>query len=68
MVDAVIFPEELAAHSAANEVIHVSGDGGRTIEEFSEHLELLEVEVSEDSPAANKPFSEIGFPPGSFII
>ncbi len=68
MVDAVVFPEELAAHSAANEVIQVCGGGVRTIEEFSAHLELLEIEVSEDSPAANKRFDEIGFPRGSVII
>ncbi|MFB6361828.1 MAG: TrkA family potassium uptake protein [Halobacteriales archaeon] len=68
MVDGVIFPEELAAHSAANEVIQVCGGGVRTIEEFSEHLELLEIEVTEESPAANKRFDEIGFPRGSVII
>jgi trk system potassium uptake protein TrkA len=67
MVDTVVYPEELAAHSAANEVIQACGGGVRTIEEFG-HLELLEVEVTADAPAANKQFSEIGFPRGSLII
>jgi len=43
MVDAVVYPEQLAAHAAANEV----SDGGvRTIEEVTDDLELIEITVS----------------------
>lgn len=68
LVDSVVYPEELAAHTAANAVMAVSDGGVRTIEEYSEHVELLEIEVTEDSPAANKRFEAIGFPRGSVII
>ncbi|MFB6361326.1 MAG: NAD-binding protein [Halobacteriales archaeon] len=68
MVDAIVYPEELAAHTAANEIIQVSDGGVRTIEEFSEHLELLDITVTEEAPAANKPLSEVRFPRGSQII
>jgi len=68
MVDAVVYPERLAAHDATNEVIRVAGGGVRTIEQVDEDLELLEVEVTADAPAANKRSSDVHFPRGSLVI
>ncbi|QAU11551.1 TrkA family potassium uptake protein [Halorubrum sp. BOL3-1] len=68
LVDSVVYPEELAAHSAANAVMDVSDGGVRTIEEYSENLELVDITATEEAPAANKRFAEIGFPRGSIVI
>ncbi|MDZ7701945.1 MAG: TrkA family potassium uptake protein [Halobacteriales archaeon] len=68
MVDATVFPEKLAAHVAANHVFEITGGGVRTIEEVTDDLELIEIEVTEDAPAAGKRFSEIRFPDGSLVI
>lgn len=68
LVDATVFPEKLAAHATTNQVMDVAGGGVRTIEEVSESIELLEIEVTSDAPFANKDFSEIRFPAGSLVI
>lgn len=68
MVDATVFPEKLAAHVAANHVFAITGGGVRTIEEVTDDLELIEIEVTADAPAAGKAFREIRFPDGSLVI
>lgn len=68
LVDATVFPEKLAAHVATNHVVEITGGGVRTIEEVTDDLELIEIEVTEDAPAAGKHFSEIRFPDGSLVI
>ncbi|MFB6228866.1 MAG: TrkA family potassium uptake protein [Halobacteriales archaeon] len=68
MVDAVVYPEELAAHAAANEVIEVSGGGVRTIEEITNDLELIQIEVAPEAPAAGKRLESIGFPRGAVVV
>jgi trk system potassium uptake protein TrkA len=68
MVDSVVYPEALAAHAAANEVIEVSGGGVRTVEQITDTLDLLEVTVTEDAPAAGRTLSEVAFPRGASVI
>jgi trk system potassium uptake protein TrkA len=68
MVDAVVYPEDLAAHEAANSIIDVGGGGVRTIEEVTDDLELVEVEVTPDAPAAGKSLSAVAFPRGAVVV
>lgn len=68
MVDGIVYPEQLAAHAAANEVIEVVGGGVRTIEEVTENMELIQIEVTEDAPVAGKRLEEISFPRGALVI
>jgi len=68
MVDAVVYPEELAAHAAANDIIDVSGGGVRTIEEIMDTLELVEIKVAEGAPAAGKTLETVSFPRGALVV
>lgn len=68
MVDDVVYPEELAAHAAANDIIDVSGGGVRTIEEITTQLELIEIEVAEGAPAAGKSLEAVSFPRGALVV
>lgn len=68
MVDAAVYPEALAAHAAANEVIDVSDGGVRTIEEVTETLELVEIEVAEGAPAAGKRLESVALPRGAVVV
>lgn len=68
MIDAVVFPEELAAHAAANEVIAVNDGGVRTIEEVTDDLELVEIEVTAAAPVAGKTLDAVRFPRGAWVI
>jgi trk system potassium uptake protein TrkA len=68
IVDAVVYPEELAAHAAANDIIDVSGGGVRTIEEITDRLELVEIEVTENAPAAGKSLESVSFPRGAVVV
>ena len=68
MVDGVVYPEQLAAQTAANEIMDVSGAGVRTIETITEALELIEVEVHEDAPAAGKQLQQVSFPRGAVVV
>ncbi|MFB6151637.1 MAG: TrkA family potassium uptake protein [Haloarculaceae archaeon] len=68
MVDAVVYLEDLAAHAAANQVIRVSGGGVRTIEEITGDLELVEMTVADDAPAAGKTLEQVAFPRGAVVV
>jgi trk system potassium uptake protein TrkA len=68
MVDAAVFPEDLAAHAAANDIIDVSGGGVRTIEEVTDELELVEMRVAPDAPVAGKRLDEVSFPRGAVVV
>lgn len=68
MVDAIVYPEALAARTTANEVIDVSTGGVRTIEELTGEIELLEIEITEEAPAAGKTLREVAFPRGAVIV
>jgi trk system potassium uptake protein TrkA len=64
-VDGVVFPERLGARAAVNEIV---GEGVRTVEEVFGDVEVLEVEVAEDAPAAGKSLGEVRLPRGSLIV
>jgi trk system potassium uptake protein TrkA len=68
LVDAIVYPEALAARTAANEVIDVSAGGVRTIEELTGEIELLEIEITEEAPAAGKELRNVAFPRGAIIV
>ncbi|MEZ3145591.1 TrkA family potassium uptake protein [Halobaculum sp. MBLA0143] len=68
VVDAVVYPEELAANAAANDIIDVGGGGVRTIEEVTDRLELVEIEVAERAPAAGKSLEAVSFPRGAAVV
>ncbi|SDX76179.1 potassium channel family protein [Halobellus clavatus] len=68
MVDAVVYPEELAAYAAANEVIKISDGGVRTIEEITDDLELMEITVSENAPVAGKTLEAVSLPRGAVVV
>jgi trk system potassium uptake protein TrkA len=64
-VDGVVSTASLTARVAVNEVV---GGGVRSIEEVGGKVEILEVEIAEDAPAAGKTLAEVRFPRGSLII
>jgi len=64
-VDGIVFPANPTARIAANEI---SGIGVRTIEEVTGDLEIVEIEVREDAPAAGKRLEQVRLPRGSVII
>jgi trk system potassium uptake protein TrkA len=64
-VDDVVFPESLASRVAANQI---SGAGVRTLEEVSGDVEIIEVEIAEDAPAAGRSLDEVRLPRGSLIV
>jgi trk system potassium uptake protein TrkA len=68
VVDSVVYPEQLAAHAATNEIMHVAGAGVQTIEELTGDLELLELTVDEDAPVAGRELSEVAFPQGTVVV
>jgi len=68
MADAIVYPEQLAAHTAVNEITAVAGGGVRTIERVTGSLELVEVTVAEGAPAAGKRLADISFPRGALVV
>ncbi|OYR41121.1 potassium transporter Trk [Halorubrum sp. Ib24] len=68
LVDRVGDPEELAAHAATNEIVHVAGGGVRTIEEVTGDLTLLELTVAADAPVAGRELRDVAFPRGAVVV
>jgi len=68
LVDRVVYPEELAAHAATNEIVHVAGGGVQTIEEVTGDLELLELTVAADAPVAERALREVALPRGAVVV
>ena len=68
LVDRVVYPDDLAAHAATNEIIHVAGGGVRTIEEVTGDLSLLELTVSGDAPVAGRELRDVSFPRGAVVV
>jgi trk system potassium uptake protein TrkA len=64
-VDALLFPEELGARAATNQI---TGGGVRTLEEVGGDVEIMEVEVAQDAPAAGRSLAEIRLPRGSLVV
>lgn len=63
-VDDVVLPEAAGARA----VMSVVEGGVRSIEQVSGDLEIVEVEIAPDAPAAGKALEAIRFPRGSLII
>ena len=68
LVDRVVYPEELAAHAATNEIIHVADGGVRTIEAVTGDLTLLELTVAPDAPVAGRALRDVAFPRGAVVV
>jgi len=68
LVDQVVYPEELAAHAATNEILHVAGGGVQTVEEVTGDLTLLELTVASDAPVAGRELREVSFPQGAVVV
>lgn len=64
-VDGLVFPEYHGARVAANEI---TGIGVRTLEEVTGDLEIIEIEVTPEAPAAGKTLESVRLPRGSLII
>jgi trk system potassium uptake protein TrkA len=68
LVDQVVYPEELAAHAATNEIIHVAGGGVQTVEEVTGDITVLELTVAGDAPVAGRELSDVAFPRGAVVV
>lgn len=68
LVDRVVYPEELAAHAATNEIVHVADGGVRTIEAVTGDLSLLELTVAPDAPVAGRALRDVAFPRGAVVV
>ncbi len=68
LVDQVVYPEELAAHAATNEIIHVAEGGVQAIEQVTSDLTLLELTVANDAPVAGRQLSEVALPRGAVVV
>lgn len=68
LVDRVVYPEQLAAHAATNEIMHVAGGGVQMIEEVTGDLTVLELTVAEEAPVADRKLSEMAFPRGAVVV
>jgi trk system potassium uptake protein TrkA len=64
-VDGLVFPERLGARAATNEIVT---EGVRTIEDIGDNVEIVEVEVAEAAPVANRRLDEVRLPRGSLIV
>ncbi|WP_134669619.1 potassium channel family protein [Halorussus marinus] len=64
-VDAVVFPERAGAKVAADEI---TGSDIRTLVDVTASLDIMQIRVEEDAPAARKDLSEVRFPAGTLVI
>ena len=64
-VDAVLFPERSGARVAVNEIV---GSDVQTLVDVTGELDILEIRVAEDAPAAGKTLSEVRFPSGTLVV
>jgi trk system potassium uptake protein TrkA len=65
LVDGIVYPEEPGARAVVNELI---GGGVRSVESIGGDLEILEVEVRPNAPAAGRKLKNTNLPKGSLII
>jgi trk system potassium uptake protein TrkA len=68
LVDQVVYPEELAAHAATNEIMHVAEGGVQTIEQVTADLTLFELTVANDAPVAGRELNAVAFPRGAVVV
>jgi len=65
LVDGIVYPEEVGSRAVGNELL---GAGVRSIESVGGNLDILEVQISPDAPAAGRSLDSISFPKGSLVI
>jgi trk system potassium uptake protein TrkA len=65
LVDAVVSPEEAGSRAVVNELL---GAGVQSVESVGGDLEILDVEISPDAPAAGRRLENVRLPKGSLII
>jgi trk system potassium uptake protein TrkA len=64
-VDETLFPEHAGARAAANEI---EDTDVRTLEDVIGPLDIIEVRIAEDAPAAGKELRNVRFPAGTLVI
>jgi trk system potassium uptake protein TrkA len=64
-VDAVVFPERAGSRVAANEIV---GSDVQTLSDVTGNLDIMEIRVAEDAPAAGKPLTDERFPSGTLVV
>jgi len=65
LVGNVIFPERASALLSVNAIL---GGDVRSLEHAMGTLQLMEVRVTEDAPAAGKALVDVSFPKGSLVV
>jgi trk system potassium uptake protein TrkA len=64
-VDTVVYPERAGARVAANKI---AGKAVQTLAAVTGDIEILEISVAEDAPAAGRVLTDIAFPEGTLVI
>lgn len=64
-VDTVVYPEAAGARVAANKT---AGEEVQTLTAVTGNIELLEVRIGEDAPAAGRALADVSFPAGALVI
>jgi trk system potassium uptake protein TrkA len=64
-VDAILYPERAGARVAANEIV---GSDVQTLTDVTGNLEIMEIRVAENAPAAGKQLTGVSFPTGALVI
>jgi len=64
-VDAIVFPERAGARVAASEIV---GPDVQALSNVTGDLDILEIRVAEDAPAAGKTLEAVRFPAGTLIV
>jgi len=64
-VDAVVYPERTGARAAANEIV---GSDVRTLADAIGTLDIMQVRVFENAPAAGRTLADVRFPTGTLVI
>lgn len=65
LVDGIVYPDDPGARTVVNEVI---GEGVRSIEEVGGDLEIVEIEITPEAPAAGRRLEQVSLPRGCLII
>jgi trk system potassium uptake protein TrkA len=64
-VDGIVFPELAGARVATNRIV---GAAVQTLSDVTGPLEIMEIRVAEDAPAADKSLSDIRLPEGALVV
>lgn len=64
-VDRIVYPERAGAKAAVNQIL---GDDVRALEDVAGDLDVLEIRVGPEAPAAGERLDAIGFPERSHVV